>query len=170
MNVRTHHQRPSVRRFSAGFTLVEMVVVMLLAAILVAVTATRWDATDATAPSQADLLARNLRHMQMLAMSWGQSLRLTAAGGSYSVACVTVGVAPCNASPVIDPASGQAFLVTLSNNVTLSGGPISIDSLGRPVSGSTPITTNITYTLTASASTWSVMVRPITGFVTVSSP
>jgi type II secretory pathway pseudopilin PulG len=147
-----------------------MVVVMLLAAILVAVTATRWDATDATAPSQADLLARNIRHIQMLAMSWGQSLRLTVTGSGYSVACVTAGAAPCNASPVIDPASGQAFSVTLSNNVTLSGSPINIDTLGRPVSGSTPITTNTTYTLTAGTSTWSVAVSPITGFVTVSSP
>jgi len=159
-----------VWRLSAGFTLVEMVVVMLLAAILVAVTATRWDATDATAPSQADLLARNIRHMQMLAMSWGQGLRLTAAGTSYSVACVTAGAAPCNASPVIDPATGQAFSVILENNVTLAGGPTSIDTLGRPVNGAALITTNTTYTLTAGTSTWSVVVRPITGFVTVSSP
>jgi MSHA pilin protein MshC len=169
MNVRNFQQR-SVRRCSAGFTLLEMVVVMLLAAILVAATATRWDATDATAPAQADLLARNIRHMQMLAMSWGQSMRLTAAGGGYSVACVTTGAAPCNASPVIDPASGQAFSILLSNNVTLSGGPISIDTLGRPVSGSTPITTNTTFTLSAGTSAWSVVVSPITGFVAVSSP
>ena len=148
----------------------EMVVVMLLAAILVAVTATRWNATDATAPYQADLLARNIRHMQMLAMSWGQGLRLTAAGSSYSVACVTAGVAPCNVPTVIDPATGQAFSVTLSNNVTLAGGPTSIDTLGRPVNGAALITTNTTYTLTAGTESWSVVVRPITGFVTVSSP
>jgi prepilin-type N-terminal cleavage/methylation domain-containing protein len=155
-----------VWRLSAGFTLVEMVVVMLLAAILVAVTATRWDATDATAPSQADLLARNIRHMQMLAMSWGQSLSLTAAGSSYSVACVTTGVAPCNVSPVIDPASGQAFSVTLSNGVTIGAASTTIDSMGRPV----PVTTSTTYTLNAGASTWTVSVAPLTGFTTVSSP
>jgi len=147
-----------------------MVVVMLLAAILMAVTATRWNATDATAPYQADLLARNIRHMQMLAMSWGQSLRLTTAGSSYSVACVTLGAAPCNTNPVIDPASGAAFSEILVNNVTLAGAAIDIDSLGRPVGGGVLLSTNRVYTLTAGAQTWSVTVAPLTGFTTVSSP
>jgi hypothetical protein len=81
-----------------------------------------------------------------------------------------LGAAPCNVSPVIDPASGQAFSAALANNVTLAGGPTSIDTLGRPVNGAALITVNTTYTLTAGASTWSVVVSPITGFVTVSSP
>ena len=145
--------------------------VMVVLGTLVAVAASRWNATDATAGYQADLLARNVRHMQMLAMSWGQPLRLSVTSPTYSVSCVTASAtAPCNASPVIDPASGKAFSETLANNVTLAGAALDIDSLGRPVSGAALLTVDTVYTLTAGTQTWSVTVKPITGFVTVSSP
>ena len=154
-----------------GFTLIELILVMVIMAVLVAVTATRWNAGDATAPYQADLLARNLRHMQMLAMSWGQSLRLSVASPVYSVSCVTPSATPpCNASPVIDPASGKAFAETLANDVTLAGATLDIDSLGRPVNGGALLTVNRVYTLTAGTQTWSVTVSPVTGFPVVSSP
>jgi MSHA pilin protein MshC len=150
-----------------GFTLIELVLVMLFISVLAAIAASRWNAGDATAPYQADLLARNLRHMQMLAMSWGQPLQLNVASPTYSVSCVTASATPpCNASPVIDPASGSAFSETLSHGVTLAGAAVTIDSLGRPV----PVTAATTYTLTAGAQTWSVTVAPLTGFTTVSSP
>lgn len=151
--------------------MIELIMVLIVLGVLVAVTASRWNATDATAGYQADLLARNIRHMQILAMSWGQPLRLTVASPTYSVSCVTASTtAPCNASPVIDPAAGNAFSETLANNVTLAGVAIDIDSLGRPVSGGALLTANRVYTLTAGAQTWSVTVAPLTGFTTVSSP
>lgn len=158
-------------RLAKGFTLIELIMVMIVVGVLAAVAASRWNATDATAGYQADLLARNLRHMQMLAMTGGQSLRLSVASPTYSVSCVTASATPpCNASPVIDPASGQAFSETLANGVTLAGAALDMDSLGRPVSGGVLLTTSRVYTLTAGAQTWSVTVSPITGFAAVSSP
>ena len=159
------------RTQAQGFTLIELVMVMVILAVVAAVAASRWNATDATAPYQADLLARNIRHMQILAMSWGQSLRLSVASPTYSVSCTSgSAVAPCNgASAVIDPATGKAFSETLSNGVTLAGVATDIDSLGRPVSGGL-LTVNRVYILTAGPQTWSVTVAPITGFTTVSSP
>ena len=101
-----------------GFSLIELVMVVL--SVLAAITASRWSATDSTAPYQADLMTHNLRYMQMLAMTWGQSPRLSVASPTYSVSCVTAtATPPCNASPVIDPVSGKAFSKTLSYNVTL---------------------------------------------------
>lgn len=154
-----------------GFTLIELVMVMVMLGVLAAVAASRWSATDATVGYQADLLARNIRHMQILAMSWGQSLRLSVASPTYSVSCASGSVvAPCNgASAIIDPATGKAFTETLSNGVTLAGAATDIDSLGRPASGGL-LTVNRVYTLTAGAQTWSVTVSPITGFVAVSTP
>ena len=161
------HMTPNTK----GFTLIELVLVMVVMGVLVAITATRWNAGDATAVYQADLMARNIRHMRMLAMSWGQSLRLSVASPVYSVSCVVASATPpCNASPVIDPAIGNAFAETLANNVTLTGAVLDIDSLGRPVSGGALLTTNRVYTLTAGTQTWSVTVSPITGFAAVSSP
>jgi prepilin-type N-terminal cleavage/methylation domain-containing protein len=158
-------------RRAAGFTLVELVVVIVLAAVLVAITATRWSATDATAPYQAQLLARNIRHAQTLAMSWGQALRIASPASGYTVRCVTVtATPPCVNNPVIDPATGLALGVNLSNGVSLNSVTLDLDTLGRPVSGAALLSVNTGFTLTAGSETWSVTVRPITGFVSVASP
>lgn len=158
-------------RTAAGFTLVEMVVVMVLAAVLAAIVSTRWSATDATAPHQADLLARNIRHAQTLAMSWGQALRVSSSSTGYTVSCVTATAsAPCNSSPVLDPATGRSFSETLANSVTLNSVTLDLDTLGRPVSGASLLSANTVFTLTAGSETWSVTVRPITGFASVGSP
>ena len=78
---------------------------------------------------------------------------------------------PCTAGgSVIDPASGKVFSEAMSYNVTLSGAAVDIDSMGRPASGGALLTADRVYTLNAGTETWSVTVKPITGFVTVSSP
>ncbi len=158
---------------TSGFTLIEMIAVMVVLSVLAATVSLRWGATDSTISYQADLLARNLRHAQMLAMTWGQSLRITGTGASYSVACVAGSPSPpCNTSPgpVIDPATGSAFTVTLSNNVTVSATAVEIDSLGRPLSAGVLLSVARIFTLSGAGQTWSVRVAPITGFVSVSSP
>ncbi|MHB8453797.1 MAG: type II secretion system protein [Acidiferrobacterales bacterium] len=157
-------------RHIGGFTYLELIVAIVIIAVLAAVASMRFNPTDSTAPYQADLLARNIRHMQMLAMTWGQTLRLTATSSGYSIACATGTTGPCTASPVLDSATGSAFSVVLANSVTMSGPATDIDSLGRPVSGTTPLTTKSVFTLNAGTQTWSVTVAPITGFVTVSTP
>lgn len=155
----------------SGFTLLELLATLMILAVLTATVSMRWGATDATIAYQADLLARNLRHAQMLAMTWGQSLRVTGAGASYSAACVTASaMPPCNSTPVIDPATGSAFTVSLSNNVTVSASTVDIDSLGRPLSAGALLTAARTFTLSGAGQTWSVAVAPITGFISVSSP
>ncbi len=155
-----------------GFTLVELVVVLVVAGIVAAVAAERWDATDATAPYQAELLARNIRHMQELAMIWGQTLSLISTSNGYSVACAASTTGPCASNPVQDPASGSPFSVPLSYNVTLSGLTLYVDSLGRPLSGpgGTVLTAAQTFTLSTGSQTWSATVQPITGFVVVTTP
>ena len=156
---------------SGGFTLLELIATMLILSVLAATVSMRWGATDATISYQADLLARNLRHVQMLAMTWGQSLHVTGAGASYTVVCVTGSPSPpCNASPVIDPATGSAFSATLSNNITVSAATVEFDSLGRPVNAGVLLTAARVFTLSGAGQTWSVTVAPITGFVSVSSP
>lgn len=154
-----------------GFTQIELIMVMVVLGVLAAVTASRWNPGDSTAPYQADLLARNIRHMQMLAMTWGQSLQLTVATPVYSVSCVTTtAMSPCNATPVIDPATGSAFSTTLAHNVSLAGATLQIDSLGRPVNAGSLLTVNRVFTLSAGSETWTVTVSPVTGYVVVSGP
>ena len=164
-------RHPPGRIHASGFTLLELIATMLILSVVAVTVSMRWGASDATISYQADLLARNLRHVQMLAMTWDQSLRITGAGASYSVVCVTASATPpCNTSPVIDPATGSAFKVTLSNNITVSAATVDMDSLGRPLSAGALLTTARVFTLSGAGQTWSATIAPITGFVSVSSP
>lgn len=123
---------------------------------------------DSIALQQAERLRNDIRHAQMLAMTWNQALRITASGTGYSVSCVTAGAAPCNASPVIDPAGRGPFLVALESGLSLAGPgfTLDIDSLGRPRNGASLITANATYTISGGSAARIVTVAPITGFVT----
>ena len=140
-----------------GFTLVELIVVMLVMSVLAAYVGTRWSFGDATVSAQAEQLARDLRHAQMLAMQQGQTLRLESTGGGYRV---TDG-----AGVIIDPATHEGFIQTLDNGVSLSGGPVEFDSMGRPVSGGSLAGAAVSFSLSGDSDTAAVNVAPVTGFV-----
>ena len=159
---------------AGGFTLIELVMVFVAMSILGAVALTRYHEPAAiTVSFEADHLARDIRHMQMLAITWGQTLRLTPAGASYSVSCVTASITPpCDASPVNDPAvsdetGNPAFTRTLKSSVTVAGAALDIDALGRPLSGGALLNGDTTYTLSGGAETSTVTVARLTGFVSV---
>lgn len=155
------------RRTAGGFTLVELIVVLVVAGILAVVALLRFDTGQTTVGYHADRLARDIRHTQMLAVTWGRSLRMTTAATSYQVACVNAGPAPCNVSPVRDPAGGEPFTVPLQNGVTLSPATtLSFDFLGRPVSAAGALlATDVTFTLNGGGKPATVTVRSLTGFV-----
>ena len=161
-----------MRGSARGFTVVELVVALVLVGILAAIALARWGSIGANTVSyQADELARNLRHTQMLALTWGQTLRLNVVSAvQYSVRCVdATAPAPCNGTnTVTDPATGAPFVVNL-DNVTLAGSSVDFDSLGRPLAGGALIGANParSYTLTGGAHTSGVTLRPLTGFVEV---
>lgn len=151
-----------------GFTLVELVMVIVVVAILGVVMLTRYhDPAETGVSIEADRLGRDIRHVQILAMTWGQTLRLTAAGTGYSVSCVTAGSAPCNVAPVVDPATAAAFARTLETGITVAGAALDIDALGRPVSGGALLNADTVYTLTGGSQNSTVTVARLTGFVSV---
>ena len=161
-----------------GFTIVELIVVIMLLSILAAVVGMRWNAPSSTIPYEAERMARNLRHAQILAMNWGQMLQVEIAPpATYRVCAVTSAMLPCNGAAIADPAfSTGIFEVTLTNGITLLPGPATplyFDHLGRPAANLATgalRTDFITYTLTTGSVTYSARVSPITGFVTVQSP
>jgi len=69
---------------------------------------------------------------------------------------------------VTDPATQQPFLVTLDNNVTVSGTDTAFDSLGRPVASGSLLSTARIFTISGNANTATVTLNPLTGFVSVS--
>lgn len=159
-----------------GFTLIELVMVIVVVSILGAVVLTRYhDPAETTVSIEADHLARDIRHMQTLAMTWGQTLRLSILAGNngYRVTCASgAAVPPCNgALAVTDPATATAFETPvppgLQSGVTVAGATLDIDALGRPVASNVLFNGDTTYTLTGGTETSTVTVLRLTGFVTV---
>ena len=121
-----------------GFTLIELVMVIVLLGILAVFVAPRLpDVTSTNAAAFTDKLQADIRYTQNLAMTGNLRGRVTFTPGSYSI---TSGSAanPCTFVPSTDPATGGSpFLVTLSTGMTLALTPSAVycleyDSLGRP--------------------------------------
>jgi len=154
------------RQRQTGFTVLELVIVMIVVGILGGYAAMRTGSSAAfSLISQANTMAKDIRHVQSLAHTWDRPLRITitaAANGTYSVSCVTSGTKPCNASPVIDPATGHALLVAVQKGVVLAGtASVDFDSSGKPSAAAS-------YTLTSGSATKTVAIAALTGLVTVS--
>jgi type II secretory pathway pseudopilin PulG len=145
-------------------TLVELTIVLVMLAILSYVVLRFLQPRDALALQQAERLRNDLQQVQMLALTWGQSLQVDAAAASYSVSCASAGAAPCNVSPVVNPADGRPFQVTLETGLTL-GGPAALqfDPLGRPRLAGTLASSVQTYTISGASAPRSVTVTPLTG-------
>lgn len=157
------------RFFCGGWSLFELVIVLLVVAIIVFFTVRSFQPQEAIALQQAERLRDDLRHVQMLALTWNQALRVSTAGTSYSVSCVTAGAtAPCNASPVVDPATGRPYLTSLESGLSLAGPgfTLDMDELGRPKNAGALIGSNATFTITGASAARTVVVTPLTGFVT----
>jgi len=147
----------------AGFSLIELVSVMVILATIAALAAPRFVHHDATVPAQADQLGRIIRHAQALAMSQGRPLTIDVQSATSYV--ITDGATP-TPSTIRDP-GGQLQAFSLQNGVTLSGVDLEFDSLGRPISGSNLVTNTLNWTLNGGSNTATVSVQAVTGFVSV---
>lgn len=163
------------RRLAGGFTLIELVVVIMLVAIIAIVALQRVDVTAANMPAQVDQLARDIRHMQTIAATWSVPLRLTANATGYFVSCISGPTPPCNGVGVIrdpaprDPSNFQvSWLAGISGSVTT----LNIDIQGRPCDAPCTTGANVqiaptTFTLTGGGRMSTVTVRPLTGHIVV---
>jgi MSHA pilin protein MshC len=155
------------RARDGGFTLIELVMVLVLTGILASYAVVRFPAqNELVLHSQTALLLTHLRHTQALAVHWAQPLRFTLSSGGYTVVCINSSTtSPCNNNPVLDPVTGLAFIVSVEAGISLSGATsIEFDSLGRPVSGGSLISTSSQITLTSGGVSRVVSISPVTGY------
>ena len=147
-----------------GFTLVELVIVLVLAAILAASVLPRFTQGIVELSSQAEQVAADVRYAQMLSMTRGQHYCISFTGTGYQLRNTNCTVA------VTHPATGSTAAIVLSaTTVTtsnLTGNALEFDTKGRPQT-LTVATNNGTITLTSSGQTRSVVVSPETGKATV---
>ncbi len=155
-------QNTQPHRHSQGFTLIELIMVLVMVSVLSAYAAARWSPGDSAVHAEAAHLARDLRHAQSLAMTSGEHLTFDLLGsGSYQVTG-TSGV-------ITDPSSGENFAWTFASGVSRSGscGDIEFDTLGRPVVSGALLASTCSYVLSGDSISATVTLIPVTGFVTV---
>ncbi len=149
-------------RAAAGFTLLEMVVVLVLIGILGVVSAPRLiSLSAATLESQTKAFASDLRRVQLLASVKGISLCVQASGTHYSVVqCAQP------AAPFIDPATGLAFAGDFKNGISLINAaivpPLAFNSAGQPNHA-----TRYVVSAPMSASAFRVDISALTGYVNI---
>jgi prepilin-type N-terminal cleavage/methylation domain-containing protein len=167
-------------RLSSGWTLIELVVVLAVLAIITYFGVRSFQPKEAIALQQAERLRNDLRHVQMLALTWGRPLRLTAAATSYQVCCLDAAMTACLPTPpvppgpctvpdpVVDPATGRPFLVALESGLTLGLATLDFDALGRPWNGGAPLPGPgpATFNINGASAARTVLVAPLTGFAT----
>jgi prepilin-type N-terminal cleavage/methylation domain-containing protein len=154
-----------------GFTLIELVMVIVLITILAGTAIVTWPGTKINLNAQAQQLASDIRYAQSLAMTHGQRYRLNFTSTTTYTITTTAGVA------VPFPVTGDTS-VTLGTGITLTLPPtnllnnlIAFDGLGIPYTNSTATTalaSAATITLSASPNSNTIQINPQTGSVVVS--
>ena len=165
-------QVAKAKSIDRGFTLIELVMVLLLVAILAFVVTPRSSENTIELSSQAEQVAADIRYAQTLSMTRGAAL---GGQGRYCIFFTATGyqyrnngnsyATPCTVA-VNHPATGSSAAIVLAgtavSTANLTGNYLEFDTKGQPTSLAAP-NTDATITLTATGGPRTVVVSPITG-------
>lgn len=118
-----------------GFTLVELVTILVLIGILAAFAAPRLDLETFRQQAFRDELTNALRHARKVALASGCPVQVNIDGSGYSLAYTGAGGTACGGGePLPHPTGGGPFQG--SGDIS-SGGTVVFDAMGRTASGLT---------------------------------
>jgi prepilin-type N-terminal cleavage/methylation domain-containing protein len=152
-----------------GFTLIEMVMVLILIGVLAVVFVPRAPSKGSlTFAGQAQQLASDIRYVQALSMTRGQRHCLNLTGTGYSMT-----TSNCSTSVGVEHPTGAVFPITLEGvtlSSNLSSSLVTFTGKGEPytdAAATTALATNAVITLNGDGGTRYVCVSPATGRVFV---
>ena len=123
-----------LKLINKGFTLTELVVVIIIATILAAFAAARINTQSFDTEGFANRAAAMVRYAQKVAVSQRRAVFVVISNGNLKL-CYTDSTC---ATPVHEPPGTDAFSHNTPSGVTLSNmSTFSFDSLGRPSTGGT---------------------------------
>ena len=146
-------------RASHGFTIVELIMVMIITGVMAAVVAPRlMDNSDFKARGFADQVQASLRYAQKTAIAQRRFVCAAFTSGSITLTINTT--ATCPGGALASPDGNPTYVVTASSGTTFSTVPtdFSFDALGRPGPNAQQI-----ISVTGAAST--ITVEAETGYV-----
>lgn len=147
------------KRTSYGFSLIELIVIIMIVGVLAVVAVPRFKGTnDFRARGYVDELVSAVRFAQRYAVASGCIVQIQINALNYSL---TTQDADCGFGTSVLAPTGGNFAGTVPNGVTVTGGagPHSFDALGDLAAGGG------TVTVQGGGSTYSFMITPVTGFV-----
>ena len=176
-NIMNIEYRKNSEKHSRGFTVIEIIAILLIIAILGVVVVSRMTSTKPyNVAAEVETLKANLRYAQFRAMSdadkrvssnattWGISF----SGNSYTLQKTEVGVVPTTTNFPGDNSPTHNFPGGISLTTSL-GTPVTItyDAWGIPSVSGTPITLDLTITIkiTDGTSSQTITVTKNTGFI-----
>ena len=164
-SIRAGNSGPNCLCSYAGFTLIELVMVLVVLGIVAVFVVPRLSATGITLPAAATRLAETIRYTQNLAMSQGQRYRINFTASSYQITDMS-------GTPVVQPmtnstaASSVSPIVLSGYNPPLSSNYVAFDTRGVPyVNATLALAASATITLTSGSDTSAVQISPETGRV-----
>jgi prepilin-type N-terminal cleavage/methylation domain-containing protein len=153
-----------------GFTLLELMIVIVIMAILAIAPFFNWPGTSLNLEGQAQQLTQDIRYTQALSMSQAQRYRLVITAGTSSYQILNssgAAVSFPSGSTTVTLGSGISFgtFTNLPNSlIVFDGKGIPYTTTGTP---GTALATAATIPLQAGGSTKTVVVTPLTGRVNV---
>ncbi|MHB8564744.1 MAG: prepilin-type N-terminal cleavage/methylation domain-containing protein [Acidiferrobacteraceae bacterium] len=165
MNAPGRSTAATQRRLQAGFTLIELVIVIVLAGILAVAAMDRLPGAGLSLGAQTDQVASDLRLVQSLELTRGASYCLNVMPGGYQITdqgCATA---------IVNPATGVTTTnfgpgITASTNFT--NGYVAFRGPGVPyASQTTALGAPGVITLSAGGASRTVSIAPQTGYVSV---